>query len=88
MRTNWVITNYKDPSLKGTWEFYVNPNFPGIHFSRCVDNPKLDHMATNDGSHYYFGVTRTFQYIDYVLDTQLTLNAAWRLLYESMTNSR
>lgn len=89
MRIHWVKSNYVDPSLTGTWVYYVNPNFPDIHFSHSVDNPKLDHMATNDGLHYYYGVTKTFQYTDYALETQLLLIAAWRDYFpDTMTHSR
>ena len=78
MMINWVISNYKDRSLTGAWVYYLNPNFPGIHFSRSVDDPRLDHMATNDGQYYYFGVTKTFNTHTTPLETQLTLIAAWR----------
>ena len=77
MMTDWVITNYVDSSLTGTWVYYLNPNFPGIHFSRCVDDGNRDHVATNDRAYYYFGVTRTFSTPATPALTQQTLINAW-----------
>jgi hypothetical protein len=78
MMIDWVIANHTDEHLIGTWVYYISPNFPGIHFSRSVDDPNRDHMATNDGAYYYFGVTRTFNTPTTPLETQLALIAAWR----------
>lgn len=78
MMTNWVITNYVDESLEGSWEHYVNPNFRGIHFSRCVDDASRDRVATDDGAYWYFGATKTFNTPAAPLATQQTLIDAWK----------
>ena len=78
---DWVITDYRDSSLTGTWVYYmnsVNPNFANIHFSRCVDDPNRDHTATNDRAYYYFGQTNTFNTAAVPLGTQQTLISAWQ----------
>lgn len=75
---NWVITNYRDSNLTGTWVYYLNPNFRGIHFSRCVDDSNRDHMATDDGVYYYYGVTRTFNTPAIPPEMQHVLMHAWK----------
>lgn len=59
---DWRPTNAME-NLTGNWVYYactaVNA-FANIHFSRHVDNGADDHMATNDGAYYYYGVTGTF----------------------------
>ena len=74
---NWVVSNYIDSSLTGTWVYYVNPNFPGIHFSRLVDDPNRDHMATNNRAYYYYGRTRTFNTPAVPPEIQHVLINAW-----------
>lgn len=86
--SNWVITNYRDSSLTGTWVYYVNPNFRGIHFSRCVDDHDRDHMATDDRVYYYYGVTRTFNTPATPLYTQNRLINAWNDFFTVADKSR
>ena len=75
---NWVITNYTDSSLTGIWVYYVNPNFRGIHFSRCIDDSDRDHMATDDRLYYHYGKTRTFNTPAIPPEMQDFLMRAWR----------
>ncbi|HBB88613.1 MAG TPA: hypothetical protein DC047_13460 [Blastocatellia bacterium] len=77
MMDDWKITNYVDPTLPGTWVYYRNPNFPNLHFSRCVDDGDRDHVATDDRVFYYFGVLKTFNTPAIPLHTQRTLIDAW-----------
>ncbi|AJT66371.1 hypothetical protein [Streptomyces chattanoogensis] len=59
---DWRPTNAME-NLTGNWVYYVCTAvnaFANIHFSRHVDNSAEDHMATNDGAYYYYGVTGTF----------------------------
>lgn len=77
MMDDWTITNYVDSSLTGTWVYYRNHDFPGIHFSRCVDDANRDHTATDDRAYYYFGVTRTFNTPATPAVTQRQLIDAW-----------
>jgi hypothetical protein len=59
---DWRIANAME-NLTGNWVYYACATvaaFANIHFSRHVDNPSDDHMATNDGAYYYYGVTGTF----------------------------
>ncbi len=59
---NWRITNAME-NATGNWVYYICTavaSFANLHFSRHVDNPAEDHMATNDGAFYYYGVTGTF----------------------------
>ncbi|MFB6784525.1 hypothetical protein ACFCX0_46515 [Streptomyces sp. NPDC056352] len=67
---NWRITNAME-NVTGNWVYYICTAvtaFSNLHFSRHVDNPSDDHMATNDGAYYYYGATGTFnqaaQYAD------------------------
>jgi hypothetical protein len=59
---NWQITSFK-PAWGATavgWVYYISQAFANIHFSRSVDDPFRDHMATNDAHYYYFGHDGTF----------------------------
>lgn len=59
---NWHITNAME-NQTGNWVYYICTAvgaFANLHFSRHVDNPADDHMATNDRSYYYYGLTGTF----------------------------
>ena len=79
MMSDWVIANYVDSSLTGAWVYYLNlkPKFQNIHFSRCVDNGDRDHVATDDGAYYYFGVTGTFNTTPPSI-TKKRLKDAWK----------
>lgn len=60
--SDWKISNSSENNT-GNWVYYVCTvlaQFANIHFSRHVDNPADDHMATNDNQYYYYGVTGTF----------------------------
>lgn len=53
---NWNIANWSPawgPNAVG-WVYYVAQAFANVHFSRSVDDPSLDHMATNDEPKYYY----------------------------------
>jgi len=75
---NWEVTTYRDSTLTGIWVYYKNPNFANIHFSRCVDDPNRDHMATDDRAYYYFGMTQTFNTPAVPEATQRILISAWQ----------
>ena len=61
--SDWHITNARENNT-GNWVYYVASAalslFQNIHFSRHVDIPGQDHMATNDNRYYYYGYTGTF----------------------------
>ncbi|WP_422884764.1 hypothetical protein [Nannocystis pusilla] len=61
---DWKIANALE-NLTGNWVYYVCNTiaaFANIHFSRHVDNPGDDHMATNDNEYYYYGYTGIFSH--------------------------
>ncbi|MGA5702423.1 hypothetical protein [Peterkaempfera bronchialis] len=60
--SDWKITGQLE-NLTGNWVYYVCSGiaaFANLHLSRHVDNPGQDHVATNNGEYYYYGVTGTF----------------------------
>lgn len=77
---DWTVSSYRDPSnpAKETWVYYENVDFPGIHMSRCVTDNNKDHMATNDGTAYYYGVSKTFNSPTIPAATQTNLTDAWK----------
>jgi hypothetical protein len=61
---DWKVSGYVDRNLGQTWVYKENPNFQGIHRSESVDNADRTHVAYNDQSNYYYGVTKTFSGAD------------------------
>lgn len=78
---NWKITSALE-NLTGNWVYYVysaaNVIYQGIHFSRHMDNPYDDHMATNDRMYYYYGNTESFNTPNIPPQTRDKLINAWR----------
>ncbi|HEY1997068.1 hypothetical protein [Paraburkholderia sp.] len=81
MMDDWKVSNYTEPSNdNGVWMYYQNPTFPDLHMSRCVDTLTRDHMATNDRTYYYYGMTKpaTFNTAHVPQHTQALLTSAWK----------
>ena len=60
--SDWTIANAME-NLTGNWVYYVCTSvaaFASLHMSRHVGSHGEDHVATNDGLYYYYGVTGTF----------------------------
>ncbi len=79
--SSWSTTGSRENNT-GNWVYYVytaaNALYQGIHFSRHVDSPGNDHMATNDGLYYYFGYTGTFNTPNIPGNIRQELVQAWR----------
>ncbi|MFF9480571.1 hypothetical protein [Streptomyces sp. NPDC014733] len=77
--SDWTISNSKENNT-GNWVYYVCTvfaQFANIHFSRHVDVPGQDHMATNDNQYYYYGVTGTFNTPNMPASVRQALVDAW-----------
>jgi hypothetical protein len=79
--SDWRITGHIENNT-GDWVYYAytaaNALFQTIHFSRHVDAPRDDHMATNDNLYYYYGFTGTFNTQNMPQNIREALTAAWR----------
>ena len=73
---DWKVSSYVDPDFGQTWVYKENSNFPQIHRSESVDNSDRTHVAYDDRSNYYFGVTKTFS-----AGHDQTLEDAWKDYY-------
>lgn len=77
---DWRITNSME-NLTGNWVYYIHIAgqivLQNIHFSRHVDAPGDDHMATNDGQYYYYGFTGTFNDVNMPQAIRDALVEAW-----------
>ncbi|MDB9372348.1 hypothetical protein [Nodularia sphaerocarpa] len=78
---NWKVTGSIENNT-GNWVYYAytaaNAIFQTIHFSRHVDIPREDHMATNDNLYYYYGFTGTFNTQNIPENIRKALTDAWR----------
>jgi hypothetical protein len=78
--SDWGITNAIE-NLTGNWVYYIytagQVAYQNIHFSRYMDDPSRDHMATNDNQYYYYGFTGTYNTNDMPQDIREALLAAW-----------
>ncbi|WP_211830367.1 hypothetical protein [Kistimonas asteriae] len=77
MMPDWIVSNFEDDSLNESWVYYKNKNYAEIHFSRSIDEPVRDHMATDDRKFYYFGHTKTFNRDDVPSNIINRLVNAW-----------